>query len=58
MPVRSRKSKDPLAAGATVEGGGGRKQRQENDGAEWAELCGPVDHFPFTLSEVGGRGPT
>lgn len=40
MPVPSQKSKDLLVAGATTEEGGGRKQRQEYDGAEPCGLRG------------------
>ena len=58
MPVCSRKSKDPLAAGATMEGDGGGNKGRKMMGQSGQSLVGPVEDFAFTLREVGGGGRT
>lgn len=59
MPACSMKSKDPLTAGAALEGvDGGRNKGREMMGPTVQSPVGPLEDFGFALSEVRGRGRT
>lgn len=47
VPVCSMKSMDPAAAGTAMKGENGRKQRQNNDGANEAGPCGLRGELSF-----------